>query len=173
MSDQLSVRVYGRGIHPTGIQRRERRRQMGIIKEGFEGWKPMNWWRAFQSGTRAEAKPRDGNETQTTWGRKQGSLIKSARVRLEAVRERWAVLHDEGGWKPAGPLGQRGGHLSTAEGAWQWKMWRNRWFRKIGLAMVRGMNWGWRGWVKEIFICCICMCKTQELPVLRFSGTDS
>ena len=37
MSDQLSVRVYDRGIHSTGIQRRERKKQMGIIKEGFEG----------------------------------------------------------------------------------------------------------------------------------------
>ena len=173
MSDQLSVRVYGRGIHPTGIQRRERRRQMGIIKEGFEGWKPMKWWRAFQPGTRADAKPRDGNERQTTWGRKQEAWSKVQ----ESVWKQWekgelyCMMRGDGSQLDLWANGAATWALLKVPGSgrcdeigdlerlvWQWCV-----------------EWtgGWRGWVKEIFICCICMCKTQELPVLRFSGTDS
>ena len=149
MSDQLSVRVYGRGLHPTGIQRRERKRQMGIMKEGFEGWKPMNWWRASQSGTRAEAKPRDGNGRQTPWDRKQRSLTESARVRLEAVKG-----------EPCCMTRGDGGQLDHwANGAASWALLRapaSGRCDEIGdlgrLVWQWCVEWtgGWRGWVKEI-----------------------
>ena len=149
MSDQLSVRVYDRGIHSTGIQRRERKKQMGIIKEGFEGWKPMNWWRASQSGTRADAKPRDGKADYS--GQKAEKLDQKVQ---ESVWKQW----EKG--EPCCVMRGDGGQLDRwANGAASWALLKvpgSGRCDEIGdlgrLVWQWCVEWtgGWRGWVKEI-----------------------
>lgn len=101
-------------------------------------------------------------------------LDHEGRVCLEAVRGRWAKSGDERGWRLSSQAGELGWMGRPTENHQRYlgsgRTCPNWWFRKISLAMVRGMNWRLKRMDQGNFIRCRRVCKTKELPILQFSG---